>query len=237
MTVLRKARLAEVLLVVLLVCTLPRLVLATTWSEQEVDDPFSDAVCTVSSPASYGSYVYHWPSKFDGVYWPHTTMRWVWHCPESGYTSFGDDFEGLNDAEKQRIGAFLQSVPMSAFPTGDAAKLVLLEAIYKLRDKDDEFWGWFLRVKANLYESLADASRYESIKYMEKTVESDKSDFNKLQTTFVLGRYLMKYGDDNRAKALFDRARSMPWVDEEGNAHVGSDYINRLIEETEDSRP
>lgn len=41
-------------------------VFATTWGEAEVADPIlTGETCQVSEPASYGSYIYHWPSKYD----------------------------------------------------------------------------------------------------------------------------------------------------------------------------
>lgn len=218
-----------VALVTIFFLLLPSLTLATTWSQKEVADPFSNAKCKVSAPMSSGSYIYQWPSKLDGVYWPHTTMRWVWHCPKSGYTSFGNDFDQLSGPEHDRIRAFLKSAQTLTLPQGDSANLLLLESIYELRDKDDQFWGWFFRVKANLLEGLAQASRRASMKYLEKTVLSDDATFDKLQSTFVLGRYLIEFGDSKRGKALLKDAKTMEWVDEEGESQVGSDYINGLI--------
>lgn len=81
---------------------------ATTWARDDRDDPFSDGKCIAHSPVSSGSYIYHWPSKYDLVFWPFTDPHWVWHCPTSGYVAFGSDFE-FDESERASIEAALEA--------------------------------------------------------------------------------------------------------------------------------
>ena len=84
----------------LLLIFCPLAVYSTTWGELEVDDPILEGEkCAVHQPASYGSYIYRWPSKYDQVFWPLTDSHGIWFCQESGFTAFIDDFADLSPEE------------------------------------------------------------------------------------------------------------------------------------------
>ena len=68
---------------------------ATTWSRILVDDPLLPGrKCRVHAIASWGTYIYEWPSKYDFVFWPVTDEKAIWYCEESGFAAFVDDFDG-----------------------------------------------------------------------------------------------------------------------------------------------
>jgi len=104
---------------------------ATQLVPTEIDDPFADAQCDASEVMSYGSYIYSWPSKYDGVYWPFTDELWIWLCESSGYLSFGSDFDSLSDVDRERISEFLTSAPPVDFSSLDQ-RLDRLAEIYKI---------------------------------------------------------------------------------------------------------
>jgi hypothetical protein len=58
---------------------------ATTWVEAKAKDPVSGRSIEVQEPASYGSYIYHWPGKEDQVFWPYTDDAWQRFNPKTGY--------------------------------------------------------------------------------------------------------------------------------------------------------
>jgi len=207
-------------------------VFATTWVPETVQDPISGTACSVHLIASYGSYIYSWPSKYDGVYWPHTDPNDIWFCAKSGYTSFANDFEELTPKETDRIREYLAK----HYVQGDGEvsalqRLALLETIYGLRDKDDAFWGWFKRVKAVQLEGLATRERMQAIPLLEKEVAALPPGFELVQKLYVLGDYYRLRGDDKRAVEYFDRSKAVKWTDEEGKEQVGSPYINAIIDE------
>ncbi len=199
---------------------------ATTWAPTTVEDPIGTGTCEVHEPASYGSYIYEWPSKYDGVYWPFTDRHWIWQCAESGYLSFGDDFGDLTADEISRIRAHLNE-PSSRM----GSELERLESLYRIRDKDDQFWAWFYRVKAAILTSQADEARYDALPLLEKTAESLDPGFELVQVYFVIGDYHRRFGEVDTAKEYFSKARAVEWKDEDGNTQVGSDYTNKLIDE------
>ena len=199
---------------------------ATTWGPTTVKDPIAGGECEVHEPASYGSYIYDWPSKYDGVYWPFTDHHWIWQCAESGYLSFGDDFDELTDDEISRIRTHLNEPSSSV-----GSDLDRLESIYRIRDKDDQFWAWFYRVKAAILTSQADQARYEALPLLEARADNLDPGFELIQAYFVIGDYHRRFGDFDKAREYFSKARVVEWEDEEGNAHVGSEYISELIDE------
>lgn len=199
---------------------------ATTWGPTTVKDPIGGGECEVYEPASYGSYIYDWPSKYDGVYWPFTDHHWIWQCSESGYLSFGDDFAELTDDEISRIRTYLKE-PASRLG-GDLGRL---ESMYRLRNKDDRFWAWFYRVKAAILSGKAEQARLEALPLLEKMAESLDPGFELIQVYFVIGDYHRRFGEFDKAKDYFSKARAIQWEDEDGNSQVGSEYINELIDE------
>lgn len=205
---------------------------ATTWGKSTVKDPVNGKDCIVSEPMSSGSYIYQWPSKYDGVYWPFTDTNWIWHCPDSGFTSFGDDFEKLTPDEVVSVRSYLEAnykKPSSAI--GIDAKLWLLESIYKLRTKDNAFWGWFKRVKATIYEDLAAVERYDAKPLLEAEIQQLEPSFDLVQKLYVLGDYYRREGEEDKAEELFQKALSVKWISKDGNDVTGSPYIEEIINE------
>jgi hypothetical protein len=98
----------RILLYILLV--FPISTQATTWGETEVDDPILDGEkCSVHEPASWGGYIYRWPSKYDQVFWPLTDIHGIWFCENSGFTAFIGDFDELSDIEVGHIKELLKA--------------------------------------------------------------------------------------------------------------------------------
>lgn len=170
--------------------------------------------------------------KYDGVYWPHIDLKWIWHCPESGYTSFGDDLDKLTSDEIAAIRSYLQGNYRKLNTNiGTEQKLGLLEASYTIRPKNDAFWAWYKRVKAVIYESLAAKERYESIPLLKEEIKSVKPSFDLVQKLYVLSDYYRQAGDETKAEELFQQALSVKWIDKDINEVTGSLYIETIINE------
>ena len=72
-----------------------------TYDFGEMPDPFSDGVCEKNEIISYGSYIYSYDSKYDGVYFPQTENYWLWSCPTSGFVSYPWGFEDILGEEEE----------------------------------------------------------------------------------------------------------------------------------------
>lgn len=215
----------------------PDHVLATTWSAGRVQDPIGSGECAVHRPMSSGSYIYHWPSKYDGVYWPYTDPHWIWFCPGSGYTSFGDDFHKLTQEEIENVRRYLQSNFRSTnTDVPIALKLKLLEDIYALRNKDSTFWAHFYRVLAYSNEKTPQVSleyRRKALPLIEKRLQDLKPGFEMIQHLYLMGEYNRQLGVPQKAREYFARAKTVQWTDKEGKVQIGSEYINALIRDRE----
>lgn len=179
-----------------LACTGP--VLAHMFSETKVDDPILPGkTCSVQDWSSYGSYIYHFPSKYDLVFWPLTTDEWTWHCEHSGFTAFGRDFD-LTDKERQAIADYLATAYDGE--ADEKHRLTLLEGVYGLRDKDAHFRNKLLRVLARRYQDLGNLDRanaYRSIAWqqMKDLLRTDLEPLRRLEYLYLSANYARQAGD------------------------------------------
>jgi hypothetical protein len=213
--------------------------LATQMSLEDIDDPFSDGVCPGQRILSYGSYIYNWPSKYDGVFWPATEERWVWLCQKSGYVSLGSDFADLSESERERIEQFLaDNYDANRPPDKILDRLSWAEEIYRLRDKDDVFWAYFYRLMAHWSDREFDPTgakiyRRKALPILERLAESTPPGVDQIQFLFLAGEYYRRFGNEEKARIYFVRVKETAWIDEEGNQQVGHHYFNELVADRE----
>lgn len=185
---------------------------ATTWAEPTpLADPVRDgATCLVSEPASSGSYIYQWPSKYDQVFWPLTTPQGVWFCRESGFTAFMGDFD-MTPGEKAAVAAHLARIykPESGDP--DLPRLLeLLRQSYSQRTKDQTFQITLLRVlayynDAELHDHDASARlRGEALAMMEEALQTSLDEALRLEYLFVTAAYHRERGEVEKSDAAVE---------------------------------
>ncbi len=172
---------------------------ATTWEEAEVEDPILEGEkCSVHNPASYGSYIYHWPSKYDQVFWPLTDHHGIWFCEKSGFTAFIGDFSGLSSGEIAKIKEYL--LENQSKDSSIQTKLLLLEEIYSLRSTDNVFNNRLLRVLARWYQDLGDldkASAYRRTAFsdIQLQLEGELDEYQRLEYLYLAANYSKYFGD------------------------------------------
>lgn len=188
---------------------------ATTWTEpQPVPDPVREgAKCYVSQPASYGSYIYQWPSKYDQVFWPLTAPEGIWFCQQSGFTAFIDDFE-LTADERLALTSALASYQPIKKPTL-RQRLALLQKSYAARNVDERFSIRLLRVLAYYNEAdfkdfdAARALRRQALDKIQTALATDLPEGERLEYLFVSAVYYRDFGETEKAQAalqLLERA-------------------------------
>ena len=210
---------------------------ATTWADSEVDDPLSPGKkCKVSEPMSSGSYIYHWPSKYDQVFWPLTTSQGIWHCQDSGFIAFIGDFENITDDEKAAIKSFLQKRAQST-EEDSLTKLQLLESVYALRNTTAEFKNKLKRVLAYTYESkgeitTANEFRASALADINNALDTELEEFTKLEYLYLAANYERQLGNiaqsDNRLTELKAAIKN---IKDEGLAGFAG-YLSELLEHT-----
>jgi len=175
---------------------------ATTWGKSEVDDPIlKGEKCQVSQPMSSGSYIYQWPSKYDLVFWPFTVQSGIWFCEKSGFVAFINDFKKLKTNEIEAISDYLKKNDSAI--TDFSSMLLRMEKLYSLRESTATFNNRLLRNLAYLFEtenkiSLANQYRRKALTMIEKSLNGELAEQQKLEYLFLATVYNKQFGDSNK---------------------------------------
>jgi len=123
----------------------------TTWVPKDFNCPDCSTKNTFRVIASYGSYIYQWPSKFQYIFWPLTDPNVVYSCSQCRLTCFMWDYEKFPREKMEEVRKKLQGIEIEE--KADYAKipmsqrLAAAERVYEVLGKDDDFWCRFRRVQ------------------------------------------------------------------------------------------
>jgi hypothetical protein len=188
--------------------------------------------------ASWGSYVYSWPSKYQLVFWPHTYSTSLYICKKCHYAAWMWDFKDLKpekveDAHKA-ASAFgdlpkfdkYEKLPMSQ-------RLSVAERVYETLGRDDAFWSQFYRVQGYHLAregKAADAqqARTKARELLLKLSADPANAARKKELLVALAAMQHFLGDDDAALLTLDQARKETMSVGE-NAKGSNDYLNQLI--------
>ncbi|HFB67018.1 MAG TPA: hypothetical protein ENJ60_15905 [Aeromonadales bacterium] len=210
--------------------------MATTWGRSEVDDPINaSAKCSVSQPRSSGSYIYQWPSKYDQVFWPLTTINGIWYCEKSGFIALIGDFKGLTDLEKDKIQKYLMQ-NNSRLETIES-RLVRLEAIYSLRKSTPEFSNRLKRILAYLYEQngnikLANHYRELALKEIELALHGKLKENKRLEYLYLAANYHRQFGHQKESDSFLLKVEDAIKESSDDELKGYKDYLTELIKDT-----
>lgn len=210
--------------------------LATTWGTTKVPDPLDEKeLCEVGEPASYGSYIYSWPGKYEQVFWPLTEESGIWFCEKSGFTAFIGDFDGISAPEKETIASYLAENYKGESAIRD--KLKLLAGVYALRKKDEDFRNLVLRVLAYWYEGLGEAEqasllRKEALDGILKALEGKLSEQKRLEYMYVACNYHRHLGAVAESDVCIKKLKTELALSKEVGLEDFVSYISDLLTET-----
>ncbi|MEQ1594997.1 MAG: hypothetical protein ABL985_07850 [Casimicrobium sp.] len=213
---------------------------ATTWGTTVVKDPLdSSKTCAVSMVNSYGSYIYQWPSKYDQVFFPFTDEASIWYCETSGFVALIGDMESLS---KEEIASITSALKRESRPTSFRDKVVLLERIYKLREKDRRFRNRLLRILARWHQDLDD---------MPKASELRKAAFHdivdqltgklpteqKLEYLYLAANYTRYFGDISTSDKYLSELAGAISSSSDAKLSDYASYLKKLANETNNIQP
>jgi len=176
---------------------------ATTWgAPQPVPDPVRQgAKCYVAEPASSGSYIYQWPSKYDQVFWP-----------------LIDALASYEPIEKPSLNDELQLLQKSydARSVDARTKIQLLRVLAYYYEADlKDFDG-------------ARTFRREALEMIEAALQTVLPEGDRLEYLFVSAIYYRELGDKERSQsALQSLDESLQQSKDEKLAGYVS-YLNEL---------
>ena len=225
---------------------------AITYFETEVKCPLSGTKNTFLGYASWGNYVYRWPSKYQFVFWPYTDGTFLHHCHKCHYTAFAPAFEKLADEKKEAVRAALGKVTDHAKHEKGYQKLSMserlriAEQVYRVLEKDDTFWCHFYRVQGyhldqeNKPEEAA-AARQKALELATQLLRDEKRKGERKEFFLIAGamRHFLKDNPgalaelEAAATLKFERADLKPEQNENYNAFLDElikDYISAIRE-------
>ena len=209
------------------------IVFATTWAPSKKTDPITGKKVPAKEIASYGSYIYSWPSKWDLVFWPLTDENWICLNPKNGYAAFNNDFEKLSDAEKKSVAHWLkENYKPGKTPISHREKLAWLEKVYEQRKMNDDFWCRFYRLMAYIHrndEKISIAYVKKAIPMLETRMKSAPEGVDKLEVLYLLGEYHRRLGNTKKAQEYFAQIKDVNYKDKQGKVQVGHPYFIELV--------
>lgn len=211
--------------------------LAITYMESREPDPFAPgAKCTVQQLGSWGSYVYQYPSRFDMVFHPFVDEAMIWRCPRSGFVSHAADFESISQESPDRVAAWLKANPANLERLDAKALRDRMEAIYRERGMDDDFWSRFYRMRAYWAETAVEGDSYRARALpllLARLQRTDLSPQARLETTYLVGYYTRRGGDAEGGRRYFAAMQDVDWsganVEQVGSKADNLKYFETMV--------
>ena len=193
-------------------------VLATTWAEKTLTCPLCGQECKLEAIASYGSYIYRWPTKLQLVFWPHTTGRAVYFCPKCHLSLWMGDFQNVPEEKREAIRKAIAPLrqdqpdkPYHEIPM--TYRLRLAQAAYEQLDRDDAFWCHFHRVAGYHFDTAgqkdeAKAHRLKALVHAEKMLAAGAAEPPRKELLFVIGSMQFHAGQKQAARATLAKVKA-----------------------------
>ncbi|KOR32690.1 hypothetical protein TI05_05690 [Achromatium sp. WMS3] len=210
--------------ILLIIMMLNSIVYATTWRLSHKTDPLTGDSVSCQEITSFGGYIYHWPSKYDLVFWPWTSSQWIIMNKRNGYAAFNSHFEKVPDAQKPALRKWLAANydPQNP-PSSHKEKLLWLEKVYSQRHKNDEFWSHFYRIMVYIHrddENIAKVYIKKTLPLLEKSLQSASNVHKQLEALYLLGEYHLRLKNFKQAKEYFEQVKQ-----------IDHPYFNKLVKD------
>ena len=205
-------KLRPAVLAIALILSVTHSSFATTWAPAEIVCPICKHKNTFMQIMSFGGYIYHWPEKFQYIYWPLTASQVLYSCQNCHYTAFMFDFASTKPEKLALIKEMLAKesftgkyekytdIPMSQ-------RVAIAEKVYQIIGEDDDWWCRFERTKgfhfaAEKKETEATEARKKALALAEKMLQSKSKDPSEKELYLIMGG--MKYFLKDREGAIKD---------------------------------
>jgi hypothetical protein len=205
----------------------------TTWVDVEVKCPVCGTTNLFQVPASYGSYVYQEPSKFQYVFWPATTTKFLYTCKHCHLTAYMGDFEAIPEDKIPALVKLLELTPYYDIPMTE--RLPIAEKVYRLLGRDDRFWCEFRRIEGFHLEAASRAdearrARKQALALAEKLLEEPSP--TRKETLVIVAAMRRITGDKAGAETALREAETLtyesPELGPESSAGLNR-YLDDLI--------
>ncbi len=222
---------------------------AITWVPQEFTCPVDNEKNTFLVVGSYGSYIYSYPSKYQWLFFPQTASPTYYMCKKCHLTMYMWDFDKLQKDRIPQVRKILADVKVSKkfekyteIPVSE--RLEVMEKVYSVLEKDNDWWEAFQRVKGYHYgkegkPEKANQARQKSLDLIGAELKSKDSKTPKKILLYMSASMKHFLADDKGALADLETAFKTKYVEEDvdaekaKNAEDGlngriTDYIERI---------
>jgi hypothetical protein len=229
---------------ILLAAALPVFVFAITTVEVKVVCPICHTENEFLDYASWGSYVYQYPSKFQLVFWPQTWSATVYSCKKCHLSLYMWDFKNFPKDKIEATKKVLEGTKLSGeyakytdIPASE--KLKIAEQVYKGMNRDDDFWCQFYRVLGYHLDhegKLAEATeaRLHAVEIAKRMLRDPANEGRKKELLFISASMNHFTGDDNSALQQLKAAGHLKFHDvkvDEEHAKNYDEYLAKLIQD------
>jgi hypothetical protein len=183
---------------------------AITWSAGTAECPVCKKTVAVQRVASYGSYVYRYPSKYQLVFWPHTDSLSYYFCPDCHFSAFMGEFAKLPadkvPAVKEAVAKLKKPQPQKSYDQIPIDyRLGIAGAVAKLLGRDDVYWCHYERVLGYHLQKLgqqeaAKAARLRSLALAQKLLKGNGPEPTKKELVYLIGA--LQHFTGQKAEAL-----------------------------------
>ncbi len=220
--------LSKIVLVAALFVTSASTANAITWFPEEFTCPIDNQKNTFLVVGSYGSYIYAYPSKYQWLFFPVTDSPTYYLCKKCHLSTYMWDYDKLPKEKLAAIKGVLKDIKGPAafkeytdVPVID--RLAIMEKVYSVLDKDEEWWENFYRIKGyHLAKSgkmtEAAEARRKSLELIKKFIKDEKSEAPKKLLFYISGAMNHFIGDDKAALADLETALRTAYANKDESA-------------------
>jgi len=234
--------------VFLLTCVFFSSSFAITFFPQEFTCPIDGQKNTFQVVGSYGSYIYSDPSKYQWLFFPQTSGTTYYICKKCHYTAYSWDFdklpkEKIADVKKVLAGVKFSMIFEDYLKSPLEERLEIMEKIYGVLNKDDDWWESFYRTKGYFYhimgstEKAAEARR-KSLELVQKELKKENSETPKKLLYYISAAMKHFLNDDKGALEDLQKALETKYAEKDAkpeelkNAEEGlNERIKHYVEQ------
>lgn len=193
--------------------------LATTWADATIDCPVCQKEIQVKQVASFGSYIYRWPSRMQMLFWPYTAGSAIYFCKHCHASWFMGDLDKLTPEKRAAITTAISKPRQDQTATEYdqvpvAYRLKMAEVVYQVQGENDFFWSHFHRVRGYHLHVAGDkagakAARAKALAVTEKMLADELDQAQRKELLLVKGSMQYLIGKRDAALESLLRAKAV----------------------------
>jgi len=220
---------------------------ATTWFPSEKTCPVCNHKSEYQVIGSYGSYIYSWSSKYQYIFWPLTDDPSVYCCQKCYFSTYMWDFDSIPENKISLLKEYLATVKVNKkyekyYYIPMTTRLEIAENVYKILERDKEFWSQFYRVIGYHYDNEKNAikakeARIKALNIAEEMLSDTSYKGQEKEILFIIAAMHNFTGEKDSALVYLDKASSLTYQNDkipEKNAKGLDEYLTGLIKQYEE---